>query len=126
MNFRELFDRLSSSVAHPEFVVAWFKEGQQSQAANIVVPLGDGRFTLYHPSGRDDYYQDVDSRGNPRVFIDEAAVCEYVWAETTKPRPPAGPTRTMTQEELDAQRREVLESLGIRPEDDPLPKKRSQ
>ena len=87
MNFEELTARIRASIPNPRYTVTWYTPGEYSDASYAVVPLPDGRFTLYRPSGRGEYHEDFDSTGRPRIFENEDAVCDFVWAKLTEPTP---------------------------------------
>jgi len=88
MNYEELKTRVAETLPSPEYAVAWYNEAINSEANYTIVPLPDGRFTLYRPSGRGENYQDLDENSNPRIFETEDAVCDYVWAQLMKPAVP--------------------------------------
>jgi hypothetical protein len=116
MKFDELVSRVQQSIPHPDYAVAWYVAGEYSDASYSIVPLPDGRFTLYRPSGRGTYHEDFDAAGNARVFDDEDAVCDFVWAKLTEPTPPALVAPQRSPEEraarADAQRARVQAKRG--------------
>jgi hypothetical protein len=90
--------------------LSWY-DGLGSEANYTVVPLADGRFTAYRPSGRGDnlpdYDYDYDSDGRQRIFEDEDAVCDYVWQRLNRPdpEPDSEPFVMPTPEQIAEQRR---------------------
>jgi hypothetical protein len=113
MKYAELVAKLEAEVPHADYAVAWYDPDEYVDANYIIVPLEDGTFTLYRPTGRGEYYQDVDSDGNPRIFSTEDEVCQYVWKKSLEPKK-GGHVPESRPDEAAAQRRAVLESLGIR------------
>ena len=113
MNYAELVAKLEAEVPHADYAVAWYDPDEYVDVSYIIVPLADGTYTLHRPTGRGEYYQDVDSRENPRIFATEDEVCDFVWARITETAR-GGRTPTETRPgEAEAQRRAVLTSLGL-------------
>jgi hypothetical protein len=116
MKFDELVSKLQQSIPHPDYAVAWYVPGEYSDASYSIVPLPDGRFTLYRPSGRGTYHEDFDAAGDARIFDDEDAVCDFVWAKLTEPTAPARVAPQRSPEEraarADAQRARVQAKRG--------------
>ena len=79
MKYAELYARLEAAGKEPGRYVFWYVEGQVSDASYTIVPLDDDTYTLYRPSGRGEYYQEIDDNENPLVFASEEEVCQYVW-----------------------------------------------
>lgn len=113
MKYAELVAKVEAELPHPDYAVAWYDPDEYVDANYIIVPLDDGTFTLYRPTGRGEYYQDVDSESKPRIFSSEDEVCQYVWAKLVEPRKAGRAPVEPLPGEAEAQRRAVLESLGI-------------
>ena len=113
MRYRQLEKQLQKALPQPDYAVDWFVEGHVSEADYTIVPLPDGRFTLFRPTGRGDYHPDFDNDGHQRFFATEDEVCEFVWIQATRPRPePTAPLPEL-EDEAAAQRASVLRSLGL-------------
>ena len=67
MKFDELSARVNDRFPNPEYLLTWYT-GEYFEADNAVVPLSDGRFTLYHASGRGGFTEEFDSEGQPRIW----------------------------------------------------------
>jgi hypothetical protein len=111
VKFHELVAKVEQNIPHPAYAIAWYVPGEYSDADYSIVPLPDGRFTLYRPSGRGAYHEDFDAAGVARVFDDEEAVCNFVWARLVAPASPASVAPHRSPEEraarADAQRARV-------------------
>jgi hypothetical protein len=105
MLYDELVMRVKEVFERPEYTVNWSAEAEPSEVDYTIVPVGDGRFALYRPTGRGEIRPDVDSAGRPRMFSSEDAVCDYVWAKLTEPPPPIPTVHLPSAEELADQRR---------------------
>jgi len=113
MKYRELVRRLEKAVPQPDYAVSWWAEGQTSEASYSIVPLDDGRFTLYRPTGRGGYYPDVDAESNQRFFATEDDVCDFVWERATAVWEQTSPSHHPTEEESANERADVLRRLGL-------------
>ncbi|WP_188508710.1 hypothetical protein [Conyzicola nivalis] len=98
------------------YTISWY-DGVYSEANYTIVPLADGKFTVYRPSGRGSNFPDHDFDGREVVFDSEDAACDYVWAKITHPKPEPEPEPkkfTMpSAAELAEQRRVAFANLGI-------------
>jgi hypothetical protein len=114
MLYDELLMRVNRAFARPEYTVDWSSEAEPSEVDYTIVPLPDGRFGLYRPTGRGEIRPDVDSAGLPRTFPSEDAVCDYVWAKLTEPPPPVATVQLPSAEELEDQRKRRQARLAER------------
>jgi hypothetical protein len=111
MKFTELERRVHRDIPNLRRAVVWYSPDEFTNAAYVVVPLIDGRFTIYHPSGRGDYYPDYDPDGNQRFFADEDEVCDFVWVGLNTPEPPQRRIADQTPEQAADQRRRFEEGM---------------
>lgn len=114
MKYAELAERVKELGQGAEYTLSWY-DGVYSEADYTIVPLPEGRFTVYRPSGRGENFPDYDADGRERVFDSEDAVCDFVWAKLTTPKPtkaPSTPFVMPTPEQIAEQRRKAFESLG--------------
>ncbi|GAB3607210.1 hypothetical protein GCM10027413_26190 [Conyzicola nivalis] len=110
MLIEELVTRVNATLEHPEYAVTWFQQGQYSDTNYTIVPLPGGQFALHRPTGRGGNYldRDYDHGGRPRIFHSEDAVCDYVWEQLTKTRPPTETASLPPAEELAQLRLKLL------------------
>ena len=114
MKYAELVERVKELGPGSGYTLSWY-DGVYSEADFTVVPLPDGRFTVYRPSGRGENSPHYDADGSERIFDNEDAVCDFVWAKLTTPKvtgAPSAPVVTPTPERIAEQRRKAFESLG--------------
>ncbi|GAB3607213.1 hypothetical protein GCM10027413_26220 [Conyzicola nivalis] len=111
MKFGELQRRVHEEIPKLRRALVWFNPDEVTNAAYVIVPMTDGRFTIYHPSGRGEYYQDLAPDGEPRVFANEDDVCDFVWTELHAPKLPERVLRQQTPEEAADQKRRFEESM---------------
>jgi hypothetical protein len=112
MNYQELVARVEERGSRVGYTISWY-DGVYSEANYTIVPLDDGRFTVYRPSGRGSNFPDHDFDGNAVFFDSEDAVCDYVWAKIIKPRPAPKKFTRPSAEKLAEQRRLAFASLGV-------------
>jgi hypothetical protein len=111
MNYSELQRRVHREIPHARRALVWYSPDESTNAAYVIVPLDDGRFTIYHPSGRGDYYPDYDPDGEQRFFADEDDVCDFVWNELTTPELPRRDIAEQTPEQAADQLRRFEQGM---------------
>jgi len=116
MKYEELKAKVESQIPWSLYPLAWDEDARnqasiQSEANYTIVPLDDGRFTIYRTDGRGTATQDVDLEDRPLIFENEDAVCDYVWNELNVPRPPSTPYIHGDPEYLAEKRRKLDERM---------------
>ena len=101
MKYAELAERVKQLGQGAEYTLSWY-DGVYSEADYTIVPLPEGRFTVYRPSGRGENFPDYDADGRERQHSgnsrnDQQWPPEAQWSHGANANSPACPAPQTTK-----------------------------